>query len=126
MDIELKKRFLKSMQELKSLQDPEENPNLDFGICGALLFLHTLDSDDDQLVDEFFQWKRWAKSTWSQWPKYSGYREFPVPSDTARLTPERKFYGSCDKWSGQYGQLRMELLDFLIAKMEEEIANETV
>lgn len=45
------------------------------------------------------------------WPKFSGEDSFPVPSITHEL-PGFHYSRSTDKWVGEYGELRVELLKF--------------
>lgn len=51
------------------------------------------------------------------WPLYSGEQEFPVPSPTGR-DPSAAYYERTGMWEGPYGDLRMQLLDFLIAETD--------
>ena len=53
-----------------------------------------------------------------QWPKYSGYISYPIPHDKYHH-PEAA-YTKYPKWSKRtkYGQLRYELLDWLIEQFE--------
>lgn len=48
------------------------------------------------------------------WDKYSGNRTYPVPYKV----------GDTDKWTGEYGQLRYELLDFLIEELTKKVGAE--
>ncbi|ASD52148.1 hypothetical protein KNT64_gp196 [Pseudomonas phage PspYZU05] len=56
------------------------------------------------------------------WPKYSGNRNYPVPapSSYAKPNPEDAYY-NCECWTSEYGQLRIELLDFCIAKLTKKV-----
>lgn len=77
------------------------------------------------------------KETWVRWPKYSGNPTYPVPApDDHQLQPDSHctlgdwaamssvarayiiFYDVLNGWEGEYGNLRMELLDFLISELE--------
>lgn len=55
------------------------------------------------------------------WPKYSGNPKYPVPrpgsnsSYEAMTVYEQTFD---NKWTGEYGKLRMELLDYLIQQVD--------
>lgn len=49
-----------------------------------------------------------------QWPKYSGYESYPVPSTNPDIGPGRCFYETRNLWIGPYGDLRRELLEFCI------------
>lgn len=58
----------------------------------------------------------------NQWPKHSGDREFPIK--VVGSGPGSQQYIKCnDKWNKttQYGQLRWELLEWLIDKLEKEL-----
>ena len=63
-----------------------------------------------------FDSKRWAKSKWVNWPKYSGVLNYPVPHHY--LPPATAFYSIADVWDRRtrYGKDRWELLDWLIEK----------
>lgn len=50
-----------------------------------------------------------------KWPKYSGARAYPVPG-LANPSPFGEYAGHTNKWVGEYGALRMELLDYLIER----------
>lgn len=55
------------------------------------------------------------------WPKWSGDGTYPVPAPTCHQEkPDSHCWAYCHlpKWQGEYGQLRMELLDFLIEELE--------
>jgi hypothetical protein len=54
------------------------------------------------------------------WTKHSGNFDYPVPSPIVTLNAVEAFE-SLDSWTGKYGQLRRELLDFLIETLEKEI-----
>lgn len=47
------------------------------------------------------------------WPKFSGDDSFPVPSITHAYA-ESEYSRSTDKWVGEYGELRVELLKFMV------------
>jgi len=58
----------------------------------------------------------WAKTradAFECWDKFSGNWLYPVPSPDKEITPE-DYYIEHNKWTGEYGKLRMELLDHLI------------
>lgn len=62
-----------------------------------------------------------------KWPEFSGNVSYPVP-DPNSSTENREYEANLifDKssddelWEGEYGKLRLELLDFIIAEMEKE------
>lgn len=53
------------------------------------------------------------------WPKFSGQSVFPVPGG---FTAFCRAAGTKYMWSGEYGQLRKELLNFMIEQLEKELA----
>ncbi len=53
------------------------------------------------------------------WPKYSGSIDYPIPGSYQAFWFAQK-YGSM--WSGEYGKLRKELLNFMIEQLEKELA----
>lgn len=56
-----------------------------------------------------------------KWPKYSGSEGYPVPSTDPKMSACSAFYDAMDRdvmWVGEYGALRMELLDFLIKETQ--------
>lgn len=55
------------------------------------------------------------------WPEYSGERKFPVPHPTK--SPEEGFYTTQDMWSGEYGQARFRLLEFMISELSHTAEN---
>lgn len=53
-----------------------------------------------------------------QWPKFSGDLSFPVPDPDDKLGHSNVYHMGSDDyilWTGEYGNLRKELLDFLIS-----------
>lgn len=52
------------------------------------------------------------------WPKHSGDSEYPVPAPDGVESPAYVYHTQGDMWVGKYGDLRMELLDFVINQLE--------
>ena len=48
-----------------------------------------------------------------KWSKATNFDEYPVPCP-GYTDPRMGYYATEDKWVGEYGALRMELLDWLI------------
>lgn len=48
-----------------------------------------------------------------KWPKAVNYDRYPVPCP-GYTNPAEGYHATEDKWAGEYGLLRMELLDWLI------------
>lgn len=65
------------------------------------------------VIDEHF--RHVSKS----WEYFSGDENYPVPSTTLeipnKLTPETMYFKTANKWVGEYGALRMDLLRHCIA-----------
>lgn len=47
------------------------------------------------------------------WYEYSGNAAFPVSDPEGKLGLSKKYWGSTDKWSGEYGKARVRLLKHL-------------
>ncbi|QLA10700.1 hypothetical protein TH2_134 [Shewanella phage Thanatos-2] len=56
----------------------------------------------------------------SKWPKFSGSYSYPIPSMTEGVSSSGIFWNDdIPLWAGVYGDLRRELLDFLINWLNE-------
>jgi len=101
-----KQEVLKALVSLK-----EEIPNTCFGICWNTCHLlgYRIDNWIDQKV--------------VKWSKFSGNKIWPVPHPK-KGCPIVAFMRSENAWDGDYGQLRYELLDFLIEELTKEIKEE--
>ena len=84
------------------------NPRGLYGLC-ATLYLRAL---PDAIVEAIF----------ASWPHYTGNMDYPVPSPGA-LPGDTE--GACeayraadDMYTGEYGALRLNLLDHLIVELE--------
>lgn len=53
------------------------------------------------------------------WPKFSGCIVYPVPGSVKAFSHA---VSSRSMWSGEYGKLRKELLNFMIEQLEKELA----
>jgi hypothetical protein len=51
------------------------------------------------------------------WPHFSGDRLFPIPDPTGEYNELEAFYAKA-KYTGDYGILRLDLLDWLIKQFE--------
>lgn len=64
-----------------------------------------------------------------KWPHYTGNDRYPVPSPYETTAIEEYqwriqqgyLYSDGDMWSGRYGQLRKDLLAFVIAELKKEL-----
>lgn len=73
----------------------------------------------------------WMRDVATRWPKWSRDGTYPVPNPDAdadaiaehdRLaSPRDAYWRIADKWEGVYGELRFELVNFLIEELENEI-----
>lgn len=66
-------------------------------------------------------WAATCGDAFSGWSRFSGDRRYPVPSPDKHMTPKEYYQSTLDKWVGEYGKLRMELLDHLIEWYSERI-----
>lgn len=69
---------------------------------------------------------------WQSWEHYSGCKQFPVPASKERswrkqfnnedFSPMREatnaYYEASFKWLGEYGKLRIELIDYMIESLD--------
>lgn len=54
-----------------------------------------------------------------EWPEYSGVKDYPVPSVTPSYSPQDEYKASTNQvYKGEYGALRLDLVDFCIDKLE--------
>lgn len=57
-----------------------------------------------------------------QWPHFSGSWTYPVPGDgTPYQNPADCFNGTPDLWEGKQGELRRDLLEFVIATCKKQL-----
>lgn len=101
MSRDVKIELLKSLLKIKACPDRE------CGICGSLPM--------------YFDSGRLLFSLFKAWPKFSGTLNFPVPHPTEPFSAASAYYFARDKWEGEYGALRMELLDFCITELEDQL-----
>jgi hypothetical protein len=55
------------------------------------------------------------------WPDYSGHPSYPIPSLNKTLSAENYYDDRDGKWAGRQGKLRNDLVDHIIAKIQEEL-----
>lgn len=101
---------------LRALQKVKESPKADTGICYLVedhLEVLGFIGSAEEIIGELA----------TSWPKWSGDGVYPVPCpesylDRSREDPHCWAFCSLPKWEEAYGDLRMELLDFLINELE--------
>ncbi len=101
-----KQEVLKALVSLK-----EEIPDTCLGICWNVSYLVGYRIDN------------WIDKKVIKWSKFSGSNLWPVPCPKGK-SPHTAFMVAANVWTGKYGQLRYELLDFLIDELTKEIALE--
>lgn len=64
----------------------------------------------------------YIRGIFRKWPKFSGQINFPVPSPYKSVSHGAAYF-KYNRWSkkSKYGQLRHELLDFVIATVEQRL-----
>ena len=94
--------LLKVLKELRDIH----KPNCSKGICSFL-------TESQQAI---------CRSIWVKWPKYAGSPCFPVPHPRTMGLGHGAYY-VYHRWNkkSKYGQLRYELLDFLITTVEQQL-----
>ena len=87
------------------------------GICDAMhvYFTQTHENWDTRCVII-----KKVKGLMLEWPLSSGNRAFPVPNPgrVGGKAAQQVYMFSSDMWVGPYGELRLNLLDWLIDKVE--------
>ena len=89
-----------------------------YGLC---INLHLIIRDYYDNIDEFLerplfsQCGLFLKESFKTWDHYSGSEDFPIGDNP--IEAEKLFFDCCDYWdeSSEYGLLRFELIDHLIA-----------
>lgn len=87
------------------------------GICDNVeCLLDELDEDDERKVN------RILRDLFVSWPKFSGDIIYPIKAPGYQ-TGEASYLSeeNHNKWEGEYGNLRKELLDFLINSLKNEV-----
>ena len=51
-----------------------------------------------------------------RWPLYSGHPPYPVPGPKGQA-PDAAFHAHGDMWSGEYGELRWALAEFMLREL---------
>ena len=62
----------------------------------------------------------YAIKIFKAWPSYSGHSEYPVPSLVDTETPSMQ-YRNKSHYSGKVGELRFDLANFCVKKIEKDI-----
>lgn len=100
----------------------ERVPYLDRGLCeNATATLYCFFGA--RIKNHINAWNLLFKEA-EKWPHFSGDPMYPIPHPHKRdLYPIHAYEQAKNKWSGAYGALRYELLDFLISRLEYEVYN---
>ena len=106
----------KVLQALKAIKRNKKRRLGTLGICGAVKRYLTESSDIIVTIRDQDVLHRLMKD----WPKHSGVTEFPICA--YGVSPMKEFVACMDTWNQKtpYGQLRWELLEWLIEKLESE------
>lgn len=116
------------LSALKTIQVKPRKPQ--YGICNNLDWQLTIELGDT-LVHEYCLANGepaycLINELSKKWPKFSGIPSYPVPVPDS-LKPhyaregipcEAIYDSQLNKWEGEYGELRRELLQFLIEELE--------
>ena len=78
------------------------------GICYSTLY-----GSEDALTIDPASASRDLRDLCRKWPKAVNFDRYPVPCP-GYTNPAEGYHATEDKWAGEYGLLRMELLDWLI------------
>ena len=109
------------LSALKAIKNNKEYRYPSTGICNGIR--HYLEGRSD--IYFTVRDSHTIQELMKEWPKHSGNNEFPI---TVRgINPMKEYMGCYDKWDRktEYGQLRWELLEWLINKLENENAHQS-
>ena len=111
----------KVLQALKAIHRNKKHRRNAMGICGAVKLYLTESSGNIVTIRDQDVLHRLMKD----WPKHSGVTEFPICA--YGVDPMKEFMACMDMWNQKtpYGQLRWELLEWLINKLENENAHQS-
>ena len=111
----------KVLKALKAIHRNKKRRLNTIGICGAVKRYFEEDSDIIVTIRDQDVLHRLMKD----WPKHSGVTEFPICA--YGVSPMKEFVNCIDMWNQKtpYGQLRWELLEWLINKLESENVSQT-
>ena len=89
-------------------RDISEGKTYHYGICFEVESLLPWEA--------FYYWTKTNNSAFSSWEKCSSDISYPVPSPDEKMTAFECYHinDGSKKWTGEYGKLRLELLDHLI------------
>ena len=106
----------KVLQALRAVRHSKELRRNAIGICGAVKLYLKESSGNIVTIRDQDVLHRLMKD----WPKHSGVTEFPICA--YGVSPMKEFTNCFDMWNPDtpYGQLRWELLEWLINKLENE------
>lgn len=106
----------KVLQALKTVHRNKRYRRNAMGICGAVKLYLMESSGNIVTIRDLDVLHRLMKD----WPKHSGVTEFPICA--YGVSPMKEFVACMDMWNQKtpYGQLRWELLEWLIEKLESE------
>lgn len=91
------------------------HPNVKFGICVNLI----LSFEDSILLEQVLcDLENIRDIIFKEWPNYSGDIRYPVPSLFPLISSENLYYHTDNMWIGEYGDLRKELLQFMIDSLK--------
>ena len=111
----------KVLQALKAIHRNKKHRLNTIGICGAVRRYLKEGSKNIVTIRDQDVLHRLMKD----WPKHSGITEFPICA--YGVSPMKEFVACMDMWNQKtpYGQLRWELLEWLINKLENENAHQS-
>lgn len=106
----------KILSALKAIKRNKKRQISTIGICGAVKRYFEEDNITFFTIKDQGVLHRLMKD----WPKHSGVTEFPIC--VYGVSPMKEFTNCIDMWNQEkpYGQLRWELLDWLINTLEAE------
>ena len=95
---------------------------LPYGACNAIrLYWYELLGGQCEIDLGTAIWR--FRQLYMNWPKFSGDNQYPVPGGLVGSQEAYTCASHCigEHWIGEYGKLRMEMIDFVIGQLEKEL-----
>lgn len=114
--------LIQSLKQLRKLAAENSVPEPLFGVCYNAQHIYWAIADERGKTKDGNVYDVLCTTAFIGWPKHSGREDYPIPligpadrRDGRSLKSDGTFAGA---WEGEYLDLRLELIDYAIAKLE--------
>lgn len=106
---------------LLKIRKESKKPSFDYTLRGSYGICYLIYKEFKNHMGErpylsFEDVSNYVQLNCKDWDHFSGDARFPIPSHIKGLSPSDLFCSLEPRWSGEYGNLRRDLLDYLINK----------